>query len=134
MKPIGIVGSGFMGRGIAQVAAQAGIEARLYDARPEGAVQAREAIAAQLRQMAQKGKIEAAAADAAIARLVPVAALAELRDCGLVVEAIVEDLEAKRELFRALEAVVAADCILATNTSSLSVTAIAAACAHPCPS
>src|SRR5688572_19057306 len=109
-----------MGRGIAQVAAQAGLEVFLYDARPGAAREARESIADQLRKMAQKGKLDAVAADAAIACLRPVDGLAGLAGCGLVVEAIVEDLDAKRELFRALEAIVAPDCVLATNTSSLS--------------
>src|SRR6185503_14277723 len=88
-------------------------------------------IATQLHRMADKGKLDAAEAARAIARLQPVASLADLARCSIVVEAIVEDLEAKRELFRALEHAVAAECILATNTSSLSVTAIAAACRHP---
>ena len=131
MKPLGIVGTGFMGRGIAQVAAQAGIEARMYDARSGGAEGARDGIATQLRALVQKGRIEAPDCEKALARLQPVGSLADLAPCGIVVEAIVEDLESKRELFRALEEVVAADCILATNTSSLSVTAIAAACREP---
>ncbi len=120
-----------MGRGIAQVAAQAGFDAFLFDARAGGAAQARDAIAGQLRKMAEKGKLAAGAAEDAIARLKPADALAGLAGCGLVVEAIVEDLEAKRELFRALESLVSPDCVIATNTSSLSVTAIAAACARP---
>lgn len=120
-----------MGRGIAQVAAQAGYRVFLFDARPGGADQARDAIADQLRKMAEKGKLKDAAADQAIALLQPVDALAGFAACGLVVEAIVEDLDAKRELFRALESAVAPECVLATNTSSLSVTAIAAACARP---
>lgn len=128
---LGIVGTGLMGRGIAQVAAQAGIETRLLDAAPGAAEAARKAVGEQLQRLVAKGKLEAAAADAAIARLRPVGAIGELADCTIVIEAIVENLDAKRELFRALEAVVGADCLLATNTSSLSVTAIAAACAHP---
>ncbi|MEO7744194.1 MAG: 3-hydroxyacyl-CoA dehydrogenase [Usitatibacter sp.] len=131
MKPVGIVGTGFMGRGIAQVTAQAGFEALLFDARAGAATQARDAIAAQLGKLAEKGKLDAAGAEQAIARVKPVDVLAGLAACGLVVEAIVEDLEAKRDLFHALEAIVAPDCLLATNTSSLSVTAIAAACARP---
>ena len=128
---LGIAGTGLMGRGIAQVAAQAGIEARLYDARAGTAQAAKDAIAAQLEKLVEKGKCDAAEAARAVERLVPVAGLAQFEGCGVVIEAIVEDLEAKRELFRALERVVAADCILATNTSSLQVTAIGAACAHP---
>src|SRR5258705_1498151 len=120
-----------MGRGIAQVAAQAGLDVFLFDARAGAAGEARDAIGDQLRKMAEKGKLDPAAADAAIARLKPVDELAGLAGCGLVVEAIVENLEAKSELFRVLESVVAPDCLLATNTSSLSVTAIAAACARP---
>jgi len=128
---LGIAGTGLMGRGIAQVAAQAGCEAYLYDARAGTAQAAKESIAAQLAKLVAKGKLGEAEASAALARLLPVASLDGLSGCGVVVEAIVEDLEAKRELFRALERVVGDDCILATNTSSLSVTAIAAACAHP---
>lgn len=128
---LGVVGTGLMGRGIAQVAAQAGIDTLLHDTRAGTAEAAKDGIATQLHRMAEKGKLDAAEAARAIARLQPVASLADLARCGIVVEAIVEDLEAKRELFRALEHAVAADCILATNTSSLSVTAIAAACRHP---
>ena len=120
-----------MGRGIAQVAAQAGIDTLLYDAGAGTAADARAAIAAQLERLAQRGRLTAAAAAAAVARLRAVEALGELAGCAVVIEAIVEDLEAKRALFRALEDVVDPECLLATNTSSLSVTAIAAACARP---
>lgn len=128
---LGIVGTGLMGRGIAQVAAQAGIDTLLYDTRVGAAQGAKEAIAAQLQRLVDKGKSSAQEVVQVLARLRPVGSLAEFAACGTVIEAIVEDLEAKRELFRALERVVSRECILATNTSSLSVTAIAAACAHP---
>ena len=128
---LGVVGNGLMGRGIAQVAAQAGIDTLLHDSRAGAAEAAKDGIATQLHRLAEKGKLATADAARAVERLQPVASLAELARCRIVIEAIVEDLEAKRELFRALEHVVAADCILATNTSSLSVTAIAAACQHP---
>jgi len=128
---LGVVGTGLMGRGIAQVAAQAGIDTLLYDSHAGTAEAAKDGIATQLHRMAEKGKLGTADAARAIARLQPVASLAELARCSIVVEAIVEELEAKRRLFGALEHVVAADCILASNTSSLSVTAIAAACQHP---
>src|SRR5687768_14012532 len=118
MKPVGIVGLGLMGRGIAQVAAQAGYEALLFDAAPDAAARARDAIAGQLRRLAEKGKLGAEEAVAASARLKPVDSLAGLAACGIVVEAIVEELEAKRALFAALEGVVADDCVIATNTSS----------------
>lgn len=128
---IGIVGTGLMGRGIAQIAAQAGVGVRLFDARPGAASEARTALEQTLSGLASKGKLSRADADAALARVQVVEALAELAGCQVVVEAIVENLDAKRDLFRALEAVVDDHCILATNTSSLSVTAIAATCRVP---
>lgn len=128
---LGIAGAGAMGRGIAQVAAQAGIRVLLFDLAPGAAVAAKEAVAATLAGLAAKGKIAPEAADAAAARLEPAAALEAFAPCQIVIEAIVERLEAKRELFRALEGVVGEGCILASNTSSLSVTEIAAACRRP---
>ena len=128
---LGIAGAGAMGRGIAQIAAQAGIRVLLFDLQPGAAVAARDAIAATLAGLAAKGKIAQAAADVASERIAPAAALEAFAPCHVVIEAIVEKLEAKRELFRALEGIVADDCILASNTSSLSVTEIAAACRKP---
>ena len=111
---LGIAGTGLMGRGIAQVAAQAGCEVRLYDTRAGAAQSAKESIAAQLGKLVEKGKCDRGEAARAIERLAPVASLAQFEGCGVVVEAIVEDLEAKRELFRALERAVAPDCVLGT--------------------
>jgi len=128
---LGIVGTGLMGRGIAQIAAQAGVHVRLFDSRGGAAQEARDAVAQTLAGLAAKGKLAATDADAASARLTIAHNLPQLAGCHLVVEAIVENLDAKRELFRQLEAVVGDDCLLATNTSSLSVTAIAAACRLP---
>jgi 3-hydroxybutyryl-CoA dehydrogenase len=128
---LGIVGTGLMGRGIAQIAAQAGVDVRLHDARPDAAAEARSAIARTLATLAEKGRLTTAAADAAVARLAVAGSLEQLGGCHVVVEAIVEDLDAKRQLFQRLEAIVGDDCVLATNTSSLSVTAIAAACRAP---
>jgi len=128
---IGIVGTGLMGRGIAQIAAQAGIAVRLFDNRAGAALEARDAIAATLNKLADKGKLDAAALDAAIGRLHVADALTGLANCRVVIEAIVENLDAKRALFRELEDVVGYDCLLASNTSSLSVTAIASACRLP---
>ena len=128
---LGVVGTGLMGRGIAQIAVQGGATVVLNDSRPGGAAEAREAIAKTLATLAAKGKISAADADAANARLVVAEDLTQLAGCHVVVEAIVEKLDAKRELFRQLEHIVADDCILATNTSSLSVTSIAAGCRVP---
>lgn len=128
---LGVVGTGTMGRGIAQIAAAAGISVRLFDAAP-GAVDAALAFVAKaFARLAEKGKMRPDAAAAASARLAAAATLDELAPCDLVVEAIIEDLAIKRRLFADLEAVVGPDCVLASNTSSLSVTAIAAGVARP---
>ena len=124
--PVAVIGAGAMGAGIAQVAAQAGHPVRLLDNRPGAAEQAVAGIRAQLAKLADKGKLSPEAAQAAAERLLAAASSAELADAGLVIEAIVENLEVKRALFRELEAICGADCIFATNTSSISVTAIAA--------
>ncbi|MGQ0509345.1 MAG: 3-hydroxyacyl-CoA dehydrogenase [Betaproteobacteria bacterium] len=127
----GVVGSGTMGRGIVQVLAQCGVRTLVFDAKPGAGAAAKEAIAKSLAGIAQKGRITQADADATLSRIVVVDALAALKPCHVVVEAIVELLEPKQALFKELEAVVAESCILASNTSSLSVTAMAAACARP---
>jgi 3-hydroxybutyryl-CoA dehydrogenase len=128
---IAVVGCGVMGQGIAQIAAQAGCQVQLYDVREGAAEAAVAAIGGTLRKLAERGKIPPAAAEAAISRLIPVADLSALAPARVVIEAIVESLEPKRALIRALESIVAADCLIATNTSSLSVTAIAAGAQHP---
>ena len=128
---LGIAGSGAMGCGIAQIAAQAGVRVLLYDGLPDVAVQARGRLADSFDLLARKGSITPAQAADALSRLQPVAQLSDLSACGILIEAIVENLDAKRRLFSAIENVVAADTILATNTSSLSVTALAAACRLP---
>ncbi|MFI6765801.1 3-hydroxyacyl-CoA dehydrogenase [Streptomyces sp. NPDC050355] len=128
---VAVVGTGTMGQGIAQVALVAGHRVRLYDTAPGRVEQAAEAIGGRLDRLVEKGRISADGRDAARARLSPASALAELADAALVVEAILEQLPPKQELFTALEDVVAADCLLATNTSSLSVTAVAGRLRHP---
>lgn len=128
---LGVVGAGLMGRGIAQIAAVAGIDVVLFDLRPGAGADARSAVLETLEKLVAKGRCEAEVAAAAGERIVVAETLSELARCDCIVEAIVEDLDAKSELFRQLEAVVSPDCVLATNTSSLSVSAIAAACARP---
>jgi len=128
---IGIVGTGAMGRGVAQIAAQAGIRVLLFDALHGAAATARETVTGTLGKLAEKGKITAAALAAASAKLEVVSRLDELATAQIIVEAIVENLDVKKALFQQLEDIIAADCILATNTSSLSVTSIAAACKRP---
>lgn len=124
--PVFVVGAGIMGAGIAQVAAQAGHPVRLFDARDGAAAAAQQKLTATLDGLAAKGRLDAAEARAVAARIVPAASLAEASGAALVVEAIVEDAAAKRALFAELEDVVGADAILASNTSSISVTALAA--------
>lgn len=128
---IAVIGTGAMGRGIAQIAAQAGSKVFLLDANPGAAETAKTALQQQWSKLVAKGRLEESEAIALEARLHPVQSLAELSACDLVVEAIVERLDAKQSLFSDLEAVVHTDCILATNTSSLSVTAIGAALKRP---
>ena len=116
-----------MGAGIAQVAAQAGHVVRLLDNRPGAAQKAIDGIRAQFAKMVEKSRLTADAAQAAGERLVAVESLAELAGSALVVEAIVENLDAKQKLYADLESIVGDDCIFGTNTSSISVTAIGAA-------
>jgi 3-hydroxybutyryl-CoA dehydrogenase len=131
IRTVGIVGSGAMGRGIAQIAALGGLAVRLYDTNPEALTAAHDYLSDTLSKLAAKGKLNEADAHAALARVQGAHSVGELADCDVVIEAIVEKLEVKRALFRELEAVVRDDCILASNTSSLSITAIAAGCAKP---
>lgn len=129
--PLLVVGAGIMGAGIAQVAAQAGHPVWLHDAREGAAVEAKARLARSLDALVAKGRLSAEALTQTLARITPVGALAEAAGARLVVEAIVEKLDVKRALFRELEGLVAPDCVLATNTSSISVTAIANGLAHP---
>ncbi|MGH9488109.1 MAG: 3-hydroxyacyl-CoA dehydrogenase [Terriglobales bacterium] len=128
---VGIIGAGAMGSGIAQVAAAAGETVLLVDARAGAAEAAVHSVRARFRSLAEKGKLSADQANAAGTRLAAAASLRELSDSGLVLEAIVEDLAAKRELFTAIDGIIAPACLLATNTSSLSLAAIATALGAP---
>ncbi|MDQ2822464.1 MAG: 3-hydroxyacyl-CoA dehydrogenase PaaC [Pseudomonadota bacterium] len=128
---IGVIGSGAMGSGIAQVAAAAGHVVRLFDTRPGAAEKAIADIGKVYARLVEKGRMLEHDAHAAHARLEPVANLRDVADAALVVEAIVESLDVKRMLFAELESIVSDDCILATNTSSISVTAIGAPLRRP---
>lgn len=123
---VGVIGTGAMGRGIVQVSAAGGMHVLMMDTRPGAADEARDFVAKMLGRAAEKGSMSKADADAATARIRVAQSLADFKDCHMVVEAIVENLDAKRALFADLENVVKPDCILATNTSSMSVTTIAA--------
>lgn len=130
-RVVAVIGAGAMGSGIAQVAAAAGHPVRLLDARPGAAAAAINGIRAQFAKLADKGRISAESAAAAGARLSAADTLSELADAALVIEAIVERLDAKQQLFGELESLVGRDCILATNTSSISITAIGAPLQRP---
>ncbi|MGY0196756.1 3-hydroxyacyl-CoA dehydrogenase [Leptothrix sp. BB-4] len=123
--PLLVVGAGIMGAGIAQIAAQAGHAVWLHDARAGAAAEAKSKLAASLEALVAKGKLGADAVAQALARITPIEALADAAGATLVVEAIVEKLDAKRALFQQLEALLGDAAVLATNTSSISVTAIA---------
>lgn len=130
-KTVAVVGAGAMGQGIAQVAAQAGHPVLLFDAVEGQAAKARAALEKVFERLVEKGRVARAEADATLARVTPAAALEDLAPAALVVEAVVERLEVKQEVFGRLEALCAADTILATNTSSLSITAIARPLENP---
>lgn len=127
---VAIIGTGAMGRGIAQIAAQAGSRVLLVDAQPEAPERARADIQSQWARLVDKGRLDPDQARARGERLV-CARMEDLAACDLVIEAIVERLDAKLALFRALEAIVRPQAVLVTNTSSLSVTAIGAALQRP---
>ena len=131
MRRVGVVGLGTMGAGIAQVCVQAGIETVGREVSDELCESARGRIARYLRRGVEKGRLTAEERDAALGRLTTTTELGDLAGCDLVIEAIVEELAAKQELFRLLEGVVSDGAVLATNTSALSVTEVASATEHP---
>ena len=127
----GVAGAGTMGRGIAQVLAQCGARTLLFDSQPGAGQKAKQSIAQSLGKVVEKGRLSAADADRTLGQIEIVSSLDAMAPSHVVVEAIIEDLAAKRQLFGALERVVSDECILASNTSSLSVTAMAAGCKRP---
>jgi len=128
---IAVIGAGTMGSGIAQVAAQAGHTTYLYDTRKEAVDQALAGLGKTFDTLVEKGKFTVEKAIEIRSRIKPATDLKNLAGCGLVIEAIIEHLDIKKKLFAELEALLDADAVLATNTSSLSVTAIASACTGP---
>jgi 3-hydroxybutyryl-CoA dehydrogenase len=128
---IGVVGAGTMGRGIAQLYAQAGHPVRIYDAQPGAATAAVAYVVGMLQRNVDKGRLAVDAFERIRAGISAAADLNALAGCGVVIEAIVEDLGVKRDLFRSLEAIVGDDAVLASNTSSLTVSDIAAGCTLP---
>ena len=133
---VGVVGAGAMGLGIAQVAASRGHHVVLADAKPQAVESGMRAMTAALDALVGRGKLTATAKDETLSRIEPHATplssdMSVYRDCDIVIEAVVEDLEVKQTLFRNLAKTLNADAVLGTNTSSLSVAAIASVCAHP---
>jgi 3-hydroxybutyryl-CoA dehydrogenase len=128
---LGVAGAGTMGAGIAQLGCVAGMQTLLHDPDPDALERGLSRIVGQLDREVSKGRMEAAAAEAAKARLRGAAALSDLGDCEIVIEAAPERVELKHQLFARLSEIVSADCVLASNTSSLLVTALAPAATHP---
>ncbi len=131
IKTVGVVGAGTMGNGIAQVFAQAGFSVRLVDVAQPMLDRARGTIEKSLSKFVEKQKLTAADRDATLSRLATATALDALVSADYIVEAIVEDLAAKRALFTSLDALVGPDVILASNTSSISITSLGAATKRP---
>ena len=128
---VAVIGAGTMGSGIAQVAAQAGHRVVLFDTHREAVDKALAGLRKTLDKLVEKGKLTDQQADGMHGRITPASDLKDLAGSGLVIEAIIEDLGIKKKLFTELEGILAADAILATNTSSLSVTAIAGGLKNP---
>ena len=128
---IAVVGAGTMGAGIAQVAAEAGLEVLLFDPVEGATARARDRVAGFLGRKVEKGQLSAEDAEAGVGRIRPVNSLDGVAAADLVIEAVPEELELKRELFRNLDRLVAADAVLASNTSSLSIARISSATTRP---
>ncbi len=128
---VGVVGAGAMGTGIAQVVSTAGHQVLLHDAQPGSAKAAKERISEATGKLIERGKMSPADRDALLMRIKPCETLAELAPAGLIVEAIHEDVTAKANLFAQLEGLVSPNAILATNTSSISITELAGSLTNP---
>jgi 3-hydroxybutyryl-CoA dehydrogenase len=128
---VGVIGAGTMGNGIAQVFAQAGFNVRVHDVASGALERARQTIGRSLAKFVEKGKLQAADRDAALARLTMSADLDTLRDVDYVVEAVAEDVEVKRAVFRHLDRLLRPDVIIGSNTSSISITLLGACTSRP---
>ncbi|MBW8361443.1 MAG: 3-hydroxybutyryl-CoA dehydrogenase [Kaistella sp.] len=131
MTKIGIIGSGTMGIGIAQVASTAGCEVFLFDVNSDQTEKSLLQLQNTLRKLTEKQKIPAEKAVEIFSNIKSCTDLAELKDCDLVIEAIIENKEIKTEVFRKLETVVTEDCVIASNTSSISITSLSAELRNP---
>jgi 3-hydroxybutyryl-CoA dehydrogenase len=131
IRTIGVVGAGTMGSGIAQVFAQAGFEVRLWDAVPAAVDQARATIEKSLGKFVEKGKLPAADRDATLGRLQAFTSMDALGGADYIIEAIAEDIRAKSEVFKRLDAITKPEVILSSNTSSISITVLGATTKRP---
>lgn len=131
INKIAVIGTGVMGMGIAQIATQVGVQVYLFDAKADAAQKGKQSLTMTLEKLKAKGKLTDEQFQSTLNNLNVVASLDELKEVDVVVEAIIENLEIKQQLFTQLENIVSSNAILATNTSSLSVTAIASVCHHP---
>lgn len=131
LKEIGIVGAGTMGAGIAQVMAEADLHVRLYDLSSDVAEEARDAVRRRLQRKAERGVLDVERFEEIASKIVVTPELDGLASCDLIIEAVAEDIEIKSRLFRSLEGICRPDTVFATNTSSLSITEIAARVRKP---
>lgn len=131
MNTVGIVGAGAMGSGIAQIAAEAGHKVVIYDAFPKALVKSKQSFEKLMDKLVKKQKRTPEQREEVLRAIHYTEAISDFKHCDLVIEAIIEDLETKKKTFFELENVTGEDCILATNTSSLPISAIASACDHP---
>lgn len=131
LQTLGVIGAGTMGHGIAQVAVLAGFEVVMIDVAEAALARGQAAVAASLERAVQKGRLDADARDAALARLRTASTVEALAPCGLVIEAATENLELKLRILRQAEAAVAPEAVLATNTSSISISQLAAVMQRP---
>src|SRR5574343_1391068 len=128
---IGVIGSGAMGSGIAQVAAMAGHEVHVYDANPVAAQSAANNLKLSIQKLVEKGKCSQEKSEEILKNIFFQSSIDKLNYCELIIEAIVENIDIKKEVFSALESIVSDTCILPSNTSSMSIASIASACNKP---
>jgi 3-hydroxybutyryl-CoA dehydrogenase len=131
IQNVGVIGAGQMGQGIAQVAAQSGFKVFMADVNLESAQKGVDKIASQLSKQVEKQKITREVADLVLSHLKPVGALSELKDCDLIIEAVSENLGLKKKIWMELDSVVKPSALFASNTSSISITELAAATKRP---
>ncbi len=128
---VGVIGAGTMGAGIAQIAAQSGHKVYLYDTNDSALERAMKGLQKVMSRLVEKGRVTEQEMKDILGRVQTCSDLSAMANAGIVIEAIIENIDVKKEVFQSLEAMVANDCILASNTSSLSIASIAASCENP---